>query len=479
MFALLYRFVLIAAVAVSSIISFADTLGPYPHQRSNLPQMANATVGKYLYVGTAPKFNPEDLLLVSSKIGLTLRVQASVTQNLIDTYAKTLYQRFNTLRQYFEPNSDYQFVPYKNFNTLYASSKRASTQLWLKVAQPYLGHVLEAWANPSDFENYNTYILTAVLRYYFQNPYLTLAQTSQLESVLNHPAFLTSLSRQLFKTHLSSQYTELPTSQNNESQKYVGILTYVYPIAATTEGPFDEPSEGVRDFGLEGNVEARIWSDKWKDEFGGFPFLLINWAGVAFHGPITNFAPLDTWYLRRGYVSHGCHRMDASDILELRALLPNDLSLLQKKKKAIRHVTLTWPDVTDWNLDGQLEVMDAGYYEIPTYFAEPKKGADLDKIAASYMGENAKEKWRKKIWVPRNKHPDSNGLAYYDEGTQLYSGLPKYNWSNGKLTRNGNYGALPVKTFEEKPNRILQYQDGKALPRTYDLYNLKSLNPFL
>lgn len=68
------------------------------------------------------------------------------------------------------------------------------------------------------------------------------------------------------------------------------------------------------------------------DYFGGFPFLRLdipNSSGAhtyAFHGPITYTCPgggsgcglLDRqWFLRHDYVSHGCVRMEAEDIVEM------------------------------------------------------------------------------------------------------------------------------------------------------------------
>jgi len=52
--------------------------------------------------------------------------------------------------------------------------------------------------------------------------------------------------------------------------------------------------------------------------FAGLPFL--SWHGnYAIHGPIDNYTAANGGTLRRGFVSHGCFRMEAADILEVYA----------------------------------------------------------------------------------------------------------------------------------------------------------------
>lgn len=52
--------------------------------------------------------------------------------------------------------------------------------------------------------------------------------------------------------------------------------------------------------------------------FAGLPFM--SWSGnYALHGPIDNFRAPNGGTLRRGFVSHGCVRMEAADVLELYA----------------------------------------------------------------------------------------------------------------------------------------------------------------
>jgi hypothetical protein len=64
------------------------------------------------------------------------------------------------------------------------------------------------------------------------------------------------------------------------------------------------------------------WTDPETGEkspvFAGLPFM--SWSGnYAIHGPIDNFRADNGGTLRRGYVSHGCIRMEAADVLEVYA----------------------------------------------------------------------------------------------------------------------------------------------------------------
>ncbi len=452
--------------------------GIFPHQRTNIPEKKNATVGNYLYLGVAPKFDAEDLKITSSKIGLTVRITGEVTAELKNNYSLFLYKRFKRIADAFLNDPAMGFDDLPSIQTLEAKTKSASDQLWLKIASPYSKHVLEGnnvsiETTSIDSQEYKKNILTALLRYYLQNQTLTLDSIPTLDQYFQDPKYVQNLSNQLFNIHLANRFTSLPVVDAKTGKSYLGNLTYVYPIAATAEGPFDQPREGIRDFGLEGNIDSRKWSDKWNDEFGGFPFLLIEWSGVAFHGPITNYAPLNIWYLRRDFVSHGCHRMDSSDIMELRALMPANLSKLQKLNKGIKHITLTWPDVTDWNNDGQKEVLDVQYYDIPTWLPAPKKGIDLDLISKKYMGDNAQSTWRKNHYTHYNKNANADGTPFYDPATGLYSGLPKYEMTNGKLVRNGTENAVPVYTFPYQANRIIQYHTGVTSPKGYDFISGK------
>lgn len=72
-----------------------------------------------------------------------------------------------------------------------------------------------------------------------------------------------------------------------------------------------------------GVTACRIWwTDKATGEtlpvFAGLPFMRWNGA-YAIHGPIDNYRAANGGSLRRGYVSHGCVRMESADVLEVYA----------------------------------------------------------------------------------------------------------------------------------------------------------------
>ncbi len=104
------------------------------------------------------------------------------------------------------------------------------------------------------------------------------------------------------------------------------------------------------------------------DYFGGFPFLRLtieNSSGYhtyGFHGPISYTCPdggaacglLERqWFLRRDFVSHGCMRMEAEDIVEMfwtiRALPSVPVTIVaQSERDAAGAVVDLGTDVTLW-----------------------------------------------------------------------------------------------------------------------------------
>ncbi len=72
------------------------------------------------------------------------------------------------------------------------------------------------------------------------------------------------------------------------------------------------------------NYRCRFW---WTDDdgdkvpvFAGLPFIRLVGppsAGYGIHGPIDRFYSPTGGQLRRGYVSHGCIRMEAADLVEV------------------------------------------------------------------------------------------------------------------------------------------------------------------
>lgn len=76
------------------------------------------------------------------------------------------------------------------------------------------------------------------------------------------------------------------------------------------------------------NYSCKIW---WKDEagrwspvFAGLPFIRLEGpssSGYGIHGPIDRYSQADGGDLRRGYVSHGCIRMESADLVEVYSLI--------------------------------------------------------------------------------------------------------------------------------------------------------------
>ncbi|MEZ4459021.1 MAG: L,D-transpeptidase [bacterium] len=92
----------------------------------------------------------------------------------------------------------------------------------------------------------------------------------------------------------------------------------------TDEAPtFDGPTPDQAKWGW--NQQCRVW---WTGEdgekipvFAGLPFIRLAGnplsSSYAFHGPVDNYTNPSGGTLRRGYVSHGCVRMAAADIVEV------------------------------------------------------------------------------------------------------------------------------------------------------------------
>jgi hypothetical protein len=441
-------------LVVFSLSSFAKK-GPFPHERSNSPRMSNMTSGRYIYLGDAPKFDGNELEITVSKMNLSTRVTAHVHQKRIDSYAQQLFMRWKTFNDGLSDPA-LSLHPLVTLETL-SEEKPDHVKAWAKIASQYSGHVLEGtgeniyedqrnsqnFVSASNEDAYKRSVSNAYFKFLFKTQELPdniIDDSAKLEKLLS-----AENSRQLFQKNLGHLFTK-----TNERKDYVGFLTFVYPIAATTAGPFDQPKEMITDLKTAESIEARWWSDKWKDEFGGFPFLLIEYSGVAFHGPITNYSPLETWYLRRDYVSHGCHRMDSSDVLELRTLMPTDL---KKAAKSIKVTILDYFDVTDWNRDGEVEAIDVKYYKIPT--ALPVSRKSVDEQIAPYLVEAQSTQFLK-----NNKY----AAKYVDSVTGDLVKVPKYAVVKGKLVKDGVHQRVKFHRFDYRPNRVIQYtEDGIRL----------------
>lgn len=95
----------------------------------------------------------------------------------------------------------------------------------------------------------------------------------------------------------------------------LGDTLTAYPLNATGKNTFTLLRSAIQ--------PCKTW---WTDPetgdkspvFAGLPFMPF-FAGYAMHGPIDNFRAPNGGSLRRGFVSHGCVRMEAADVLELYA----------------------------------------------------------------------------------------------------------------------------------------------------------------
>ena len=76
------------------------------------------------------------------------------------------------------------------------------------------------------------------------------------------------------------------------------------------------------------NYSCKYWyldkdTNAYSPVFAGLPFIRLdgpNPTAYGIHGPIDTFTQTNGGRLQRGYVSHGCIRMEAADVLELYAL---------------------------------------------------------------------------------------------------------------------------------------------------------------
>lgn len=107
------------------------------------------------------------------------------------------------------------------------------------------------------------------------------------------------------------------------------------PIGHFTTGPADSTAGATDNPNVVGGspwawwYRCKIW---WTDPdtkkitpvYGGLPLIRLDGPptlGYALHGPVDDFGAPNGGSLRRAYVSHGCVRMRAEDILEVYALL--------------------------------------------------------------------------------------------------------------------------------------------------------------
>jgi hypothetical protein len=101
----------------------------------------------------------------------------------------------------------------------------------------------------------------------------------------------------------------------DEASSTFGDTLSAYPVVATGKTTFTLRARDIQPC-------KTWWTDPETGEkspvFAGLPFMPF-FGGYALHGPIDNFRAPNGGTLRRGFVSHGCIRMEAADVLELYA----------------------------------------------------------------------------------------------------------------------------------------------------------------
>ena len=105
------------------------------------------------------------------------------------------------------------------------------------------------------------------------------------------------------------------------------------------------PSGRLRDHALARSTRARRGgptqeTGEKSPVFAGLPFMSFDGA-YAIHGPIDNYRAPNGGSLRRGYVSHGCFRMEAADVVEVYAYI-----------KGIAHVPVHVQRAAEKRVDG-------------------------------------------------------------------------------------------------------------------------------
>ena len=102
------------------------------------------------------------------------------------------------------------------------------------------------------------------------------------------------------------------------------------------------------------NESCRVW---WRSEggldlpvFAGLPFIRLEGppsAGYGIHGPIDGYTQADGGHLRRGYVSHGCIRMEAADLVELYGRIRGRRTPVRVQKAVERRYDGTAVDIAE------------------------------------------------------------------------------------------------------------------------------------
>lgn len=124
-------------------------------------------------------------------------------------------------------------------------------------------------------------------------------------------------------------------------------ISVVYPIASTASQLHSLMNRNVivgqEKGGQYTSVEINPWRTDGGEAYGGFPFIHYG-NGFSFHGPVNRSWDVETqvemWVLQRGYVSHGCKRMQAEHVVEMAHLIGLDM---KKVYPRISNETKKWP----------------------------------------------------------------------------------------------------------------------------------------
>src|SRR5262249_1298196 len=151
---------------------------------------------RYLYVGPAPRFEPEDLEFTVSKLTLTARVKARVSNELPGQYAQILMRRWKRIYDAFQDPS-MSFANLHSVDDVTRKARDAGSKPWLQVAGQYMKHILESsgvdiYSPSTSDDEYKERVLTAILRSYTRDEKMTLQQGLQLAQSLEDPSVLAS-----------------------------------------------------------------------------------------------------------------------------------------------------------------------------------------------------------------------------------------------------------------------------------------------
>lgn len=120
--------------------------------------------GRFAYLGNAPRFQPENLEMVASKMGHSLRVKAWVSQDTIDGYELALLTRFKGFYDSFMlPTMHFEIL--ESLVSIAKNTQNVNTKKWATVASYYSKHFLEnqavdIYSKTSAEDQYKEIILT-------------------------------------------------------------------------------------------------------------------------------------------------------------------------------------------------------------------------------------------------------------------------------------------------------------------------------